>query len=62
MTVNGTWSSWSFWGGCLATCGVSLRQRNRKCDNPVPLNGGKYCVGNDTEYTSCTMDNCPSEY
>ncbi|XP_052103565.1 uncharacterized protein LOC127737073 [Mytilus californianus] len=59
LQVNGNWGSWSFWAGCAETCGASLRQRTRLCNDPNPINGGKPCQGNSTEYKSCVLENCP---
>ena len=28
------------------------------CNNPTPLHGGMECVGDDTEYTNCSTDEC----
>ncbi|XP_076098968.1 uncharacterized protein LOC143068637 [Mytilus galloprovincialis] len=57
--VDGNWGSWSFWAGCAETCGTSLRQRTRLCNDPKPINGGTPCNGNSTEYKPCVLENCP---
>ncbi|KAK3092770.1 hypothetical protein FSP39_007057, partial [Pinctada imbricata] len=51
--VDGHWSDWSSWSTCSVTCGTGSRRRNRKCDNPVPENGGKDCNGVKTEILDC---------
>ena len=43
--VDGGWGDWSEFGACSVTCASGVRRRERKCDFPVPKNGGKQCVG-----------------
>ena len=44
--MDGDWSSWSQ----LCDCNQRPRtQRNRTCNNPLPINGGKPCPGSSTE-------------
>ncbi|XP_063427238.1 uncharacterized protein LOC134710771 [Mytilus trossulus] len=57
--ANGNWGSWSFWAGCAETCGTSLRQRTRVCNDPKQINGGTPCHGNSTEHKPCVLENCP---
>jgi len=52
-SVNGGWGDWTSWSACANNC---RRTRSRKCNNPVPENGGKDCVGNDDETEKC----CPN--
>ncbi|KAK3523897.1 hypothetical protein QTP70_015725 [Hemibagrus guttatus] len=47
--VHGGWNCWSAWG----TCSRGQKSRTRTCNNPVPKNGGKHCVGPSIEYKSC---------
>jgi len=49
--VDGDWSTWS---ECSATCGGGTQSRS--CNNPVPSNGGKDCVGEGTR--ACNTDDC----
>lgn len=58
--VDGGWSSWGHWSECSATCGdLSVRKRNRLCNNPIPQNGGKACKGQIFELELCNVTSCP---
>ncbi|XP_041356537.1 coadhesin-like [Gigantopelta aegis] len=65
--VDGGWSVWTTTveGTCNASCsnklGTVTITRTRFCNNPVPKNGGRKCVGNSTEITteSCEAPDCP---
>nr|CAH7768425.1 unnamed protein product [Callosobruchus chinensis] len=59
--VDGGWSPWSPWSSCSTNCGEGYEIRQRKCNNPAPLNGGQYCKGNDVEYNVCRNDSCPEQ-
>eukprot|EP00795_Rhopilema_esculentum_P007870 gene7870-13748_t len=58
ITVNGNWSSWSKWSNCNPNvlCKDQLRQRSRKCNNPVPLYG-ESCAGDSKKFDTC-IENC----
>lgn len=47
------------YGECSRSCGGGVQSAVRKCDNPVPANGGKFCVGQKIQYRSCNTDDCP---
>mgnify|MGYP005983464147 CR=1 FL=1 len=47
---DGGWGPWSDWNDCPSSCTAGCKSRTRRCDSPVPENGGQYCVGNDVEY------------
>ncbi|KAL3880318.1 hypothetical protein ACJMK2_032566 [Sinanodonta woodiana] len=51
--INGNWAQWSGWTQCSVTCGVGIKVRKRECSNPFPENGGKLCIGDDTESMKC---------
>ncbi|KAL9971012.1 hypothetical protein ACROYT_G023488 [Oculina patagonica] len=57
--VNGSWSAWSSWQACSATCGDGLQMRTRVCDSPHPINGGYSCEGDSAEVKPCTVRRCP---
>ena len=57
--VDGGFSEWGNYTECSATCGGGNQMRMRTCTNPVPLNGGKPCVGLTTESKECNMQECP---
>ncbi|KAA0186981.1 Hemicentin 1, partial [Fasciolopsis buskii] len=58
--VNGAWGAWTPWSSCTATCGAGLSQRQRRCDNPPPSNGGKTCEGEAVEDVMCQgLPPCP---
>lgn len=56
--VNGSWSAWSSWQACSATCGDGLQMRTRVCDHPAPGNGGYSCEGDLAEVKPCTVRRC----
>lgn len=63
--VNGAWGKFSDWTKC-PTCIEEktqelpvLSKRFRKCDSPVPSNGGLECSGQDEEEIECNTGFCP---
>ena len=58
-TVDGNWGPWRT-GPCNVTCGIGYLFRTRKCNNPTPATGGKYCVGPSIEWQLCNAGCCPS--
>ncbi|XP_041847336.1 properdin-like [Melanotaenia boesemani] len=56
--VDGKWGAWLPLGPCSVTCGQGLQLSNRKCENPVPEYGGKYCEGESTKTSVCHSP-CP---
>ena len=61
---DGGYGNWSNFTECTKSCGIGVQYRNRSCDNPVPMHGGRNCVilGNATESRSCNEDPCPGSF
>ncbi|XP_039431526.2 semaphorin-5A [Culex pipiens pallens] len=57
--IDGAWGPWGVWGECSALCGGGYRIRRRKCDDPVPQNGGMECPGCHLDYEVCNTHACP---
>ncbi|XP_073974376.1 ADAM metallopeptidase with thrombospondin type 1 motif A isoform X2 [Rhodnius prolixus] len=57
---DGGWGPWQKHSECSRTCGGGIKQSIRHCNNPIPSNGGKYCVGIRIRYRSCNTEDCPS--
>jgi hypothetical protein len=51
ISVNGGWSEWVSW-----TCDKNTgeKERLKECNNPSPLHGGEYCLGNHNEKGTCS--------
>uniref|UniRef100_A0A8C9VET0 ADAM metallopeptidase with thrombospondin type 1 motif 7 n=1 Tax=Scleropages formosus TaxID=113540 RepID=A0A8C9VET0_SCLFO len=60
-SVNGGWAPWSKWSACSRTCGVGVQNAQRDCVNPIPVHGGKYCLGERRRYRICNNAPCPSD-
>ncbi|XP_075939431.1 A disintegrin and metalloproteinase with thrombospondin motifs 2-like [Anarhichas minor] len=59
LRQDGSWGTWSPFGGCSRTCGGGVRFRARRCDTPAPTNGGRTCFGNSFEFQKCSQEECP---
>ncbi|KAK7106900.1 hypothetical protein V1264_014924 [Littorina saxatilis] len=60
MLMDGNWSEYGQWLPCSRKCnGQSFRFRH--CNNPLPSNGGKDCVGPSTEMMPCSTQCLTSE-
>ncbi|KAI1280503.1 A disintegrin and metalloproteinase with thrombospondin motifs 16 [Halotydeus destructor] len=58
--TDGQWGSWSAYSSCHSECiirspspTVGVTVSLRRCDNPVPMNNGKYCEGSDRKVKLC---------
>ncbi|XP_078383081.1 uncharacterized protein LOC144665674 isoform X2 [Oculina patagonica] len=56
--IDGHWGRWSDWSGCSKTCNDGIRTRFRKCNNPAPGHGGKFCQGSGNNKISCILKRC----
>lgn len=57
-SVKGSWSCWTPWSHCSATCGGGHYQRTRTCTNPAPSSGEDICIGLHTEEALCNTHPC----
>lgn len=55
VPVNGNWGRWGPWTACTVSCGQGYQTRSRKCDEPKPLYGGKYCNGMLVAARNCML-------
>ncbi|XP_044021259.1 A disintegrin and metalloproteinase with thrombospondin motifs 6-like [Aphidius gifuensis] len=58
QAINGGWSEWGKVGACSTTCGGGIKFAERECNNPAPLNGGKFCVGERKRLETCNTTPC----
>ncbi|XP_052705771.1 A disintegrin and metalloproteinase with thrombospondin motifs adt-1-like isoform X2 [Crassostrea angulata] len=56
--IDGGWSDWVAWSICSVSCGGGTHTRARMCSNPVPSNGGSYCVGDVYQTQTCATAAC----
>lgn len=62
--VNGGWGDFSSWSECPRCINEKIHEipflskRVRKCDLPIPSNGGLECPGDDTEELECQSKYC----
>lgn len=57
--IDGGWGPYGVWSECTAKCGSGFRLRRRRCDSPVPKNGGLECIGCSVDYEVCNTELCP---
>ncbi|XP_004571762.3 A disintegrin and metalloproteinase with thrombospondin motifs 2 isoform X1 [Maylandia zebra] len=62
MRQDGNWGAWSEFGQCSRTCGGGVQFRTRSCNNPRPHNGGRKCVGEDSQFQMCNTNECEDIY
>ncbi|XP_076307302.1 A disintegrin and metalloproteinase with thrombospondin motifs 16-like isoform X2 [Tachypleus tridentatus] len=60
--IDGAWSSWSAYSSCSSDCMtregvtvVGVMISRRRCDNPRPSNGGRFCDGEDRRVKLCDV-------
>ncbi|XP_065060769.1 uncharacterized protein LOC135688019 isoform X3 [Rhopilema esculentum] len=58
--INGGWTDWTSWQHCNKPCNTGERLRQRWCENPLPMYGGKVCEGSGTETDPCNTHICPN--
>jgi chondroitin sulfate proteoglycan 4 len=58
ISIDGGWGPFGDWSECSSACGGGYRFRQRKCDDPVPENGGLPCLGCNIEYELCNKQPC----
>lgn len=58
--VPAQWGPWSPWSLCAVSCGESVVQRLRFCNDPPPSQGEDFCQGNSSENKACSVPiRCP---
>ncbi|XP_030639093.1 A disintegrin and metalloproteinase with thrombospondin motifs 16 [Chanos chanos] len=60
MPVHGHWSAWSGWSSCSRSCETGVTYRERHCNNPRPMYGGRFCEGSSRSYKMCNTEDCPA--
>jgi len=58
ILVNGSWTEWTGWGECTASCGGGTHKRSRTCTAPAPGEGGAPCDGQSEEEEPCGTEAC----
>ncbi|XP_033114520.1 A disintegrin and metalloproteinase with thrombospondin motifs 16-like [Anneissia japonica] len=56
--IDGGWSKYGDFSECSRTCGGGVRYQERKCNNPDPQYGGKFCEGPSRIYSMCNTQEC----
>ncbi|XP_053387505.1 thrombospondin-2-like isoform X2 [Mercenaria mercenaria] len=57
--VDGTWSNWSLYSRCSATCGNGTHIRTRTCNFDPRYFRGANCVGTSKQTDTCWAGACP---
>lgn len=50
---NGGWGRYNKVGTCSILCGGGIQYAVRKCNNPKPAHGGRYCSGRRVKFWTC---------
>jgi hypothetical protein len=58
---HGGWTEWTLSEQCSKPCNSGKLLKTRTCTNPVPAEGGQYCIGESTMNSeiSCNTETCP---
>ncbi|VDI02394.1 Hypothetical predicted protein [Mytilus galloprovincialis] len=56
---SGNWGEWSVWDSCYPSCGLASQRRRRRCNSPIPSAGGRYCIGQNSQWQRCKLAVCP---
>ena len=59
MEGDGGWENWGSYDECSKSCNEGTKIRSRRCNNPLPSNGGSYCAGSSYEVSKCFQQKCP---
>ena len=58
LLVDGGWGSWTGVSQCSASCEGGKKVRTRRCNNPLPRNGGRECQGRNSDSLDCNSVAC----
>ena len=50
---NGAWGTWGPWSTCFRTYGGGISFKEQNCNDPVPLNHCRYCLGERRKFHVC---------
>ena len=62
LIVDGGWSDFGEWDNCTMPCDGGTTCRERKCNNPIPKNGGEECHGESQECKDCNTISCKGKH
>ncbi|ESO94033.1 hypothetical protein LOTGIDRAFT_228687 [Lottia gigantea] len=57
-TLDGKFGRWTDWTPCSKNCLGENQYRYRSCNQPIPQNGGRNCVGNAVDSRKCDQRKC----
>ena len=61
FAVDGSWGPWLPWQPCTASCNGGTQRRERQCNYPPPIYGGRDCEGAGVEEEACNEQPCPGD-
>ena len=56
--MPGSWGSWGEYSKCSRSCGGGVQVSERDCNDPLPQNGGRFCLGERKKYKLCHTHEC----